>query len=262
MAGGKLPPGLKLAADGTLAGTPTAAGTFAFTVAAANGAVPDATRATSITIAEPPPAPPAQTAAVETGLPDPIAGVNFNLEPIDGVSKVRCADEAGFSVLTDPKQVPIDCQVDANAGVVRMTTANGPGAGTQSAYFWGGAFNVAQKPEDDWVTRLRLAGRLKCEKRKRGKGEARASRRSFKRGRGRRGRKLWGSGKGRYTTSGNYGSATVRGTIWLVRDRCDGSTLFKVREGIVTIDDFVKGKTVTIVPGKRYVAKSAIPRLR
>ena len=34
--------------------------------------------------------------------------------------------------------------------------------------------------------------------------------------------KLWGSGKGKFRTDGKYSSATVRGTIWLVQDRCDG----------------------------------------
>ena len=76
------------------------------------------------------------------------------------------------------------------------------------------------------------------------------------------GRKLWGSGKGNFKTSGNYGSATVRGTVWLVRDRCDNSTLFGVREGVVTVDDFVKGTTLFLHPGQQYVAKAAIPRLR
>ena len=46
--------------------------------------------------------------------------------------------------------------------------------------------------------------------------------------------KLWGSGHGNFRTEGNDGSATVRGTIWLVEDRCDGTTFFKTRRGIVT----------------------------
>ena len=35
-------------------------------------------------------------------------------------------------------------------------------------------------------------------------------------------RKLWGDGKGKFRTRGRYSSATVRGTIWLVQDTCDG----------------------------------------
>lgn len=265
LAAGAPPPGLELAADGELAGTPTEAGTFVFTVAAANGLTPDAEREVTLEIVSAP-APPAAVALapeVDNLLPPPTRGVNFNLEPVNGVSRVRCSDDKGFSVLTEPQQVPIDCQVDARKGVVKVTTATGEGDGTQSSYFWGGHFTVSQEAKTNWETDLHLAGRLRCEKRAGGKNRgARASRRKSKRARRRGGRKLWGSGRGRYKTSGNYGSATVRGTVWLVRDRCDNSTLFKVRRGFVTVEDFVKDIKVTLRRGKRYVARSAIPRLR
>ena len=261
LSAGKLPDGLQLAPDGALTGTPAKAGSFAFTVSAANGLTPDATLEVTLTIAALPPAPAAVAQVADPGLPPPTAGVNFNLEPVDGVSKVKCADEAAFGVLTEPKQVPIDCQVDTSQGVVKLTSSTGEGAGTQSAFFWAGAFTVSQQAKTDWITEMHLAGRLKCERRKLAKRGARASRRNFKRG-GNGGRKLWGSGKGNFKTSGNYGSATVRGTVWLVRDRCDNSTLFGVREGIVTVEDFVKEITIFLKPGHRYVAKASIPRLR
>jgi len=127
---GKLPDGLELAPDGALTGTPAKAGTFAFTVGAANGITPDATLAVTLAIAAPPPAPAVVAQVVDPGLPPPTAGVNFNLEPVDGVSKVKCADEGAFDVLTEPKQVPIDCQVDASQGVVKLTSSTGDGGGT------------------------------------------------------------------------------------------------------------------------------------
>ena len=54
----------------------------------------------------------------------------------------------------------------------------------------------------------------------------------------------------------------MRGTTWLVRDRCDNSTLFAVREGVVQVRDFVKDKTLSLYPGQRYIAKAAIPALQ
>ena len=54
----------------------------------------------------------------------------------------------------------------------------------------------------------------------------------------------------------------MRGTTWLVADRCDGSTLFKVIEGTVWVNDFVKDIQVVLQAGESYVAKSAIPRLK
>jgi hypothetical protein len=46
----------------------------------------------------------------------------------------------------------------------------------------------------------------------------------------------------------------VRGTIWLVEDRCNGSTFFKTRRGIVEVRDFVKHKSLPLPAGKTYLA--------
>ena len=68
-------------------------------------------------------------------------------------------------------------------------------------------------------------------------------------------RRLWGSGKGQYVTSGKYASATVRGTVWIVADYCNG-TLIEVLKGKVIARDFVTRKLVTVTPGHPYFAKS------
>ena len=74
--------------------------------------------------------------------------------------------------------------------------------------------------------------------------------------------KLWGSGKGKFRTDGKYSSATVRGTIWLVQDRCEG-TLTKVRRGTVAVRDFKRKKTVTVKAGHTYLARRrAAPRAK
>jgi hypothetical protein len=67
--------------------------------------------------------------------------------------------------------------------------------------------------------------------------------------------RLWGNGKGRFRTNGRYSSATVRGTIWLVEDRCEG-TLTKVRRGTVQVRDFKRRKTVTVKAGHSYLARA------
>jgi ferric-dicitrate binding protein FerR (iron transport regulator) len=68
-------------------------------------------------------------------------------------------------------------------------------------------------------------------------------------------RRLWGDGSGRFRTEGEYSSATVRGTKWLVEDRCK-TTLTRVTKGSVTVRDFVKKKTVVVRKGKRYIARA------
>jgi PKD repeat protein len=67
-------------------------------------------------------------------------------------------------------------------------------------------------------------------------------------------RALWGSGKGTFRTSAKYASATVRGTIWLTADRCDG-TAVTVRRGIVQVNDFVHHVKVPVRAGGTYVAR-------
>ena len=68
-------------------------------------------------------------------------------------------------------------------------------------------------------------------------------------------RRLWGNGKGRFQTRGRYSSATVRGTKWLVMDRCDG-TLTRVVRGIVRVRDFRARKNVNVRAGRSYLAKA------
>ena len=62
----------------------------------------------------------------------------------------------------------------------------------------------------------------------------------------------WGNGKGKFRTTGKYSSATVRGTIWLTQDECDG-TLTKVTRGVVAVRDFKRKKTVTVKAGHSYL---------
>ena len=50
-------------------------------------------------------------------------------------------------------------------------------------------------------------------------------------------RQLWGHGNGNFRTGGKRSAATVRGTWWLVTDRCDG-TLTRVKVGRVDVRDF------------------------
>jgi ferric-dicitrate binding protein FerR (iron transport regulator) len=67
-------------------------------------------------------------------------------------------------------------------------------------------------------------------------------------------RKLWGDGKGKFRTKGSYSAATVRGTKWLVTDTCT-STITKVTQGVVSVRDEVKKKTIALRKGKTYTAR-------
>jgi hypothetical protein len=71
-----------------------------------------------------------------------------------------------------------------------------------------------------------------------------------------RSRRLWGDGRGRFRTTGQFSSATVRGTRWLVQDRCT-STTTRVRVGSVTVRDRVRGRTVIVRAPRSYTARRA-----
>lgn len=196
------------------------------------------------------------TIAAPKGPPLPVAGESFNLELIDGNVELICPGESQRSRLIDFKQIPMGCLINTRNGEAKLTSSKGSSGELQDAHFWGGIFIASQKKGDNEDVDLKLTGKRMCERR----GSAKNSVATISRRRG-GGRRLWGSGKGNYTTNGSYGSATVVGTTWLVIDRCDGSTLFKVTDGTVWVRDFVKGKTIVLEGGEQYVAKAAIPRL-
>jgi hypothetical protein len=70
----------------------------------------------------------------------------------------------------------------------------------------------------------------------------------------RKSRRLWGDGSGQFRTRGQFSSATVRGTKWVVIDQCNG-TLTRVVRGVVSVRDEVKHKTVILRAGKQYLAR-------
>ncbi|HEY5941586.1 MAG TPA: hypothetical protein VIT89_01835 [Solirubrobacterales bacterium] len=171
--------------------------------------------------------------------------------------KVVVAPKAGTVFVTIPggkkvkleagQTIPVGSIVDATRGKVTLTSVNRKGE-TQTAVFFGGVFLVQQQ-EGSGLVVLKLRGPLACGK---------AARKGRVAGRSERGgsksRKLWGSGKGNFRTEGNNGSATVRGTVWLTEDRCNG-TYFKVKQGVVMIRDFGANETFSLGKGKSYLAQ-------
>ena len=64
---------------------------------------------------------------------------------------------------------------------------------------------------------------------------------------------LHGSAHGKFRTKGRYSAATIRGTIWTIADRCDGTLVHAIKD-VVTVDDFVRHKTIALHPGHSYLA--------
>jgi VCBS repeat protein len=168
-----------------------------------------------------------------------------------------------FGPLTGAVNVPMGSVIDTTKGRIALTSAaDTGGTKTQTADFYDGIFQVKQsvpkkKPKKPvaLVTDLNLKGHVSRSQCAPLKG-ARSATVDKKKGPKSVLGKLWGSGKGKFRTNGKYSSATVRGTIWLVEDRCEG-TYTKVRRGSVAVRDFKRKKTVSIKAGHSYLANAA-----
>jgi CSLREA domain-containing protein len=192
----------------------------------------------------PPPASPITNAVT------PSNGETIVVKPEEGKVKIKLPGTKKYVPLEELKEIPVGAVIDATKGKVTLTSIS-PDGTEQSANFFGGVFKVKQKEGSGLVvlelldtgvcpaTGSSLGGGLPNVLARAGKGTS---------------GKLWGSGHGNFKTEGNQGSATVRGTVWLVEDRCDGTTFFKTRRGVVSVRDFFLGKTVSLPAGKSYVA--------
>jgi hypothetical protein len=159
---------------------------------------------------------------------------------VAGELKVRKPHGRGFVTLAAGANVPTGSVLDASNGTVAITSALDGGA-TQTGLFHGGRFLVRQSTSG--MVNLYLRGSL---------GRCHAVMASVSRKR--RVRSLWGRDHGgRFRTHGASSVATVRGTRWLTQDTCAG-TLTRVTQGVVSVRDLRRHRTVTVRAGHSYLA--------
>jgi hypothetical protein len=204
-------------------------------------------------------------------LPPPVPGKSVNVSVVSGEVFVKLPGARraratvpgkGFVPLTGQLQVPVGSQLDTRKGRVNLVSAADTGGNkTQASNFYDGIFQVKQalpkkKPKKAvaLTTDIILKGQLPRSQCAPLKGASAAAVDKKKGPKAKLG-KLWGNGKGKFRTTGKYSSATVRGTIWLTQDECDG-TLTKVTRGTVLVSDFKRKKTVTVKAGHSYLARA------
>jgi hypothetical protein len=211
-------------------------------------------------VGQPPPPPP----------PPPVPGKSVVVRVVSGkvlIKYPRGKAPAGgsttkFGPLTGAANIPMGSVIDTTKGRIALTSAaDTGGTKTQTADFYQGIFQVKQavpkkKPKKPaaLTTDLVMKGQIARSQCAPPKG-ARSATVDKKKGPKAVLGKLWGNGEGRFRTNGKYSSATVRGTIWLVQDRCDG-TLTKVTRGTVRVRDFKAKRTVTVKAGHTYLARA------
>ena len=202
-----------------------------------------------------------------TGLPllppaaPPVLAERVAVEPATGSALVRLPGSGRFVPLSQAASIPVGSTIDATKGHVLLTSVRDGSGKAQTGEFWGGVFTVRQARGKAPYTELVLTGGSfsGCPKRSPERLVARAA------GSGRmRGvvRKLWGKDKdGRFRTRGRRAAAVVRGTVWLVEDRCDG-TMTRVREGAVVVRDLRTGRKKLVKAGGKHLVRAPARRSR
>ena len=218
---------------------------------------PDSTFATK---AAPPPSQP------------PALGQTFNIAPVNGVVLVKI--NGVFIPLTQLRQIPQNVEINALHGTLQLITAAGGAPSgahdatakgkkhkakvkTQSGTFGGAIFklNQAKRGPAKGLVTLTLVenafnGAPSYSTCKAGRAaDANAAALSAKTL-----QLLHANAKGKFSTSGKYGAATVRGTKWTIADRCDGTLTHDITHS-VAVTDFVRHKTIILHAGQSYLAK-------
>jgi hypothetical protein len=175
----------------------------------------------------------------------PVLGVQAEVAPLSGSVRVRQPGSKHFVRVKTIQPLRYGAVVHATRGHLQVIAAT-PHHGFESGQFYAGGFNLTQAKSG--YVQARLTGKpTGCTREPRGNVAA-GKPKSFK---------LWGHVKGHFRTRGNYGSASVRGTVWLTENRCDG-TFFQVRKGTLRIRDFVRHKIVILHAGHSYLARRPV----
>ena len=199
--------------------------------------------------------PPGATLASASSV-SPFAPFALGVQAVEALTKGRT-----FVPLTEARQIPVGSILETTHGVVGITTATTASqkGKLQTGDFGAGIFKLLQNRKQKGLTDLDIidnhsASQVCATGGKRGEGRAYAAKLSSKTlGR------VDASGHGHFAVRGQYSAATVRGTVWNVGNRCEG-TLTHVTRGVVSVRDFVRRKTITLFTGESYLARGPIKR--
>jgi hypothetical protein len=186
--------------------------------------------------------------AADAPLPPPVdtpqPRVNANAEVAKGRVFVMRPGGTQFIELRDARSIPIGSTVDTSKGTVKLETASNTSGGTQTGQFFDGQFQLTQTGGARPITDLTIAGRIdKCAGT--GKDTVHSAAKA---------RRLWGNARGRFRTRGRFATATVRGTLWQVRDTCNSTTVTAAR-GTVLVRDLAKRKNIKLKAPHKYTAR-------
>ena len=176
----------------------------------------------------------------------------------------------GFIPITQARQVPIGSEIDSLRGTLDLVASNGQPHHTQMAHLAGGIYTVTQiaKGRDKGLTTFTLKENAfegaptysSCtSKKKSAYGAALPFAKQPKLSSLVLQTLRATDNHGKFSTRGRYSAATVRGTDWGVKDRCDG-TLTLVHRGTVDVLDFASRRTIAVHAGHSFLAAAVTAR--
>jgi hypothetical protein len=193
--------------------------------------------------------------------PAPKLASSFNVAPVSGLVLIQVHGK--FVPLTEVRSIPAGALIDTLNGTLKLITATGNKHKTQVGTFGGAVFRVTQfgSGKNKGLTTLALVeGAVKggpsfaaCKTpSSKHASIAALSKKTLQ--------LLHGSDNhAKFRTKGRYSAATVRGTVWTIADRCDG-TIVQVTRGVVDVTDFVRHITVVVRAGHTYLALAKPPK--
>jgi hypothetical protein len=195
---------------------------------------------------------PASSGLAAAALPPPSFGRTLDIGLVSGTVVVTPPSGPSFTLGPKDRNIPIGSLIDTTRGRVDLRAAPAPAhaaaaARVEDGQFSGGAFHVRQTSSMPF-TQIRLAGArgAPCPAPARARIAARPHRIL---------RLLHATAHGRFQTDGRYAAATVRGTVWLTEDFCDG-TLVRVTRGVVSVEDLVTHRTIAVSAPHSYFARA------
>ncbi len=217
-------------------------------------------------------------------LPPPVLGKAVDVTPVSGLvfikpppGKTLAGDPTaaaaqlgkgqGFVPLTEARQIPTGSQIDALQGSLKLVTATGNVGKTQNGTFGGAIFTISQDRTGitKGLTNLALqesafrGAPTYATCKPNGKGKKAADQATTASLSSRTLQLLKANAHGKFKTTGRYSSATVRGTIWTIADRCDGTLTHAIRDTVL-IQDFVRHRTILLHAGNTYLARAVRTR--
>ena len=195
------------------------------------------------------------TADKAAALPAPTFARTVKLQPVSGRVLIAVPRATGFVLLSAARLVPVGTVVDSTTGKLNLTTASPPTVAPHTGQFHGGIFRITQPRGEGGQTDLTIRNNL-------GPSACRTTAAAASAPAGKHGKPklshrilglLRGSAHGGFRTVGKFSAATVRGTQWGVRNRCDG-TLTVDTEGVVAVRDFRLHKNIILRTGQTYLA--------